>query len=216
MLARCVHESEIPDKYKGYITLGRGTTTIAKLHSEDDVLLFVRDPAKTEWLLNIGIAKHIDVHNSNYHPIKGMTDYNIEIMLCDRLYPISRENKKEVFQMCAFYRKIYYILRANERHRVHYSDSPVRTEIENCPFPQIRELFQFLHDNWGDDFMEYVGLDVAPRNFKQTKDGKVILLDPVIDIGVLNLCHKHHSEKATRDNERAWGYQPNRQLRARP
>lgn len=190
VIASSVRLDEIPPQYRKLPFLGRGATTLAFLKHEHTVLLFTRDTIKVEWLRD-GLRMMRDHHIVNpvkAHHIRGMSDLPLQMVEMPRLYPLDAANRKKVFQEIKLFTKL-----ACEENLLSKRDWPGslnrmidRYEEEN-PLSEVLPLLQWL--------MNYepgqITLDLGARQFKQTEDGTLVLLDPIVSQELFDIILQH-------------------------
>lgn len=202
-LATGVRKDEIPEKYRKYPLINRGTTSAILELGPEEVLMLTKDPIKKDWLTHeLGIAELIDAYDSNHPKLGVMTTY---ILKMPRLYPMSKENRKLARDLEELLRRMnreadrmnndldITILRGMSRKQImrSYKENIIRAfwryfedeydETANGEH-KLRKLIDFLA-NYDPDQYEW---DVRQGNFMQTKTGELVVLDPIIDKEILD------------------------------
>lgn len=207
-----VRKDEIPEKYRKYPLINRGTTSAILEFNPDVVLMLTKDGIKKDWLVNeLGIADMIDAYDSRHPKLGVMTVY---VLKMPKLYPLSKENKRlagDLVELLRLMNKKAYEknksqgigdLRKMSKKQI---DTIYKENIINAFFEYFDEyeqsnekehtliqLIRFLA-NYSVDQYEW---DLRQGNFMQTKTGELVVLDPIIDKEILDIF-KH-------------GYNPNK------
>lgn len=187
-----VRLDELPPQYRKLPLLGRGATTIALAKDTNTVLLFTRDTMKVEWLLHgIHLVSHSEIINPvRSHHIRGMRDLDIYMLTVPRLEKLNRENTRKVNREIRIFtemlnrhsREIYY----NPRRKQEVIAAISAEYEDKHPDSLLAPLFSWLMDY---DSSQYY-LDLGRRQFLQTPDGKIVLVDPIISKELLDLFHR--------------------------
>jgi hypothetical protein len=188
-----VRLDEIPQKYRTLKVLGRGATSIVLEKDSETVLIFTRDEIKKDWLVQnwgLSIAKYIDSYDSHKHHIRGFNDLPIHVLEMPKLYPLNSQNRKVVTSLIKEFDSInkqvmYRMSPENARQSIlsKYQSIFDKYEDEFKSEHQFKVLIDFLMNY---DSKQYQW-DLGPRNFMQTKDGKLVVLDPVVAKELLDL-----------------------------
>ena len=194
-----VRLDEIPQKYKHLKVLGRGATSVVLEKDNDTVLIFTRDAVKTDWLTQswgLALAKWVDSYDSHKHHIRAFNEKPINILEMPKLYPLDLKNKRIVRDILKDFEKIKSSAYSKSYGRGNYSDREFKIGIIN----QYQEFYNDHDDEFEDDrqlrnLIDFLSnydekqydWDLGPRNFKQTQDGKLIVLDPVVDRELIEL-----------------------------
>jgi hypothetical protein len=204
---KTIYPKEIPSKYIEGLTLlnpNAGNTSLAYTDSNKEwVYMFSRDVIKTEYLtVNFStnkIGELIDEFYSKSHPLRDLPIYVIKMPF---LYPLNTENKKIATQVT---KAINYI-----KSKINFRSRDFTNEITlgiqdylNEKYPDVDDLDDILDNDNSDKadiilyslynfFSNYSDFyyDIAVRQFKQTKDGKIVLLDPVASKDVVHYIQK--------------------------
>lgn len=195
-LEEIIKLEEVPEEYRNFKFLNRGMTTICFEKDNDNVLLFIRDPDKVSWLTKgIKIATIINEYKTeNIHPIPGMDEYNINILLCEKLYPLSGENiqlAQRLFKKIQEYKTKHLFMCI--RKQFDQLNEDINDIIENeCEI--ITNLFEFLKNEFGIDYNRKTMIDISREQFKQDKNGNLVLLDPIVTKNVFELSKNYQKE----------------------
>lgn len=200
VIGSAVRLDEIPPKYRKELKfLGRGATTLAFEKDEKTVYVFTRDAMKKDWLMH---GLHMVTNSSviepvRSHHIRGMSEIALWLIMMPKLYPLSRENRRLVVKELKDYAEISMKARKhslNKSYRLDkakYLNFVLEKYEEEHPNSMMLPLFRFLMDY---NFDQYV-LDLGARQFKQTVDGKIVLLDPIVDTDLMDLFLNHRDGK---------------------
>jgi hypothetical protein len=101
--ASAVWKMEIPPQYKHLKVIGRGMTSIVMEKDPETVLIFTRDFMKMEYMRDVGIARVIDSYESGAHPVQGMREFTIYVMIMPKLQKLSGSNVGLVRRACKEY-----------------------------------------------------------------------------------------------------------------
>lgn len=176
-IASFVRVDEIPERYKKYPMLGRGTTSIA-LDRGKDVLVLTRDRMKRDWLQSQGLAEQIERFESYHKSIPAMSEFDIYVLSMPKLYKLDKENKKRIVKLCndfEMHRSKYFKSVSRNRYEIPQSDWNEFAKFANKE-RIFKNLFTFLADYHGNQFV----WDVRTANFMQTARGRVVVLDPIV------------------------------------
>lgn len=199
-----VRKDEIPEKYKKYPLINRGTTSAILEVGPEEVLMLTKDPIKKDWLTHeLDIAELIDAYDSRHPKLGTMTIY---VLKMPRLYPLSKENRKMARDLEELLRRMnreahemnqgldIKTLRGMSRKQImhSYKENIIRAfweyfENEYDEFKngdhKLRQLIDFLA-NYDPDQYEW---DMRQGNFMQTKAGELVILDPIVDKEILDV-----------------------------
>lgn len=197
-----VRKDEIPEKYKKYPLINRGTTSAILELDADTVLMLTKDGIKKDWLVNeLGIADMIDDYDTNHPKLGRMTTY---VLKMPKLYPLSKENRKMA-------RDLEELLRSMNR-KAHQMNVDAKIGINKLSHKQVMtrykqniinaffeyfdeydqtnqqehvlsQLIRFL-SNYDVDQYEW---DLRQGNFMQTKTGELVILDPIVDKEIVDI-----------------------------
>lgn len=198
VIGSAVRINEIPKEYRNLKLLGRGATSLAFEKDAKTVLLFTRDAMKKDWLAHglhmvIGSKEITPVRS---HHIQGMRDLPLYAIEIPKLYPLDSDNRKKVAKELELWKSLYDDARMSstkedkvDRYKL---INKLASEYEdNYPTSIIAPLIQFLFNY---DPKQYK-FDIDSRQFKQTAEGNIVLLDPIIDRELWNLFNLHRQQK---------------------
>ncbi len=167
---------EIPERYKKYKVIGRGTTTIALDYSPDVALVLTKDPLKKDWLMfGLGIVEWIETFESKKHHNMNVRDYPVYVLKMEKLYKLDSNNRHIVRKMIKEYDKAVDMNRKGNS-----IDWPALLDYyeEHDDDHQIKQFLSHIV-NYDERQFQH---EVQIRQFLQNKDGsKIILVDPVVD-----------------------------------
>lgn len=206
VIGSAVRVNEIPKEYRNLKLLGRGATSLAFEKDPKTVILFTRDLLKKDWLTHglhmvSGSREVVPVRS---HHIRGMQEFPLYALEMPKLYPLNTENRKKVTQELKQWATIYNnamrtsVEKNNKINGYKLINALINDYEENYPDSIIAPLIQFL-SNYDPDQYQF---DLGKRQFKQTYDGNIVLLDPVIDKELWNLFNIHRQDK----NKSQWAY----------
>ena len=199
IIGSAVRLNEIPPEFRKLRLLGRGATTIAFQKDPDTAIVITRDNMKKDYLMHglHMVTKSQIIEPIRSHHIRGMQDVSLWAIEMPMLYPLSTENSRKVSKEIKDWTKISADARAAAMNRgfkidkskfFNYVQNKYETEH---PDSVLAPLFDFLANY---DPSQY-GFDIGKRQFKQTNDGKIILLDPIVDQELLDLFQNHRKNK---------------------
>jgi hypothetical protein len=192
VIGSAVRLDEIPPHYRKLPFLGRGATTLAFAKDADTALIFTRDSMKAEWLMHgLHMAQHREeIKPARAHHIPGMSMYPLVMIEMPRLYPLSPSNARLVTQEVREFQKLLWDARAKApgKHGYGVDLTQMIRQLSldyqrDRPNSLITPLIDWLINY---DSSQY-RLDVGRRQFKQTRDGQIVLLDPVVSSELLDL-----------------------------
>ena len=208
VIVSAVRKDEIPAQYRKLRFLGRGATTLAFEKDADNVILFTRDRIKVDWLMH-GLHMAHDYEEVNpvrYHHIRGMANMPLYMVIMPKLFPLSSQNRakvvRDVKQFTDTIRKFNLHDRSTSKKAFgsdpeHYSgrlSSAASYYLETHPDSKIGPFLDWLLNY---DPRQY-RLDIGSRQFKQTANGDIVLLDPVVDNELMQLFKSHLEKKYNR------------------
>ena len=177
-ISRFIYLKEIPKEYINGMELlnkNSGRTSLVFKKNNNEVRIFTRDNMKKDWLCNgLGIGKLVNIYDTKIKYNK-YNEFPIYIIVMPFLYPLSFENKKIINKLIKEFDKLH-ILYLNKRNNKYYEDfiNELLEFFENRN-QKFYNLVEFLSDYSEDQY----SFDLGIRNFKQTKDGDIVFLDPV-------------------------------------
>lgn len=195
VIGSAVRINEIPPEYRKLKLLGRGATSLAFEKDPNTVLIFTRDALKRDWLkhgLHMVIDDRIVVPTRSHH-IQGMSQVPLYAIQIPKLSPLSRENRRIVVDEIKAWTEASREARerangnAGKFNRKQWVELLTKKYTEENPDSLISPLFKFLVNYKYNDF----SIDLGSRQFMQTSDGKIVLIDPIISEELLKIFKKH-------------------------
>lgn len=187
VIGSAVHLTEIPEKYRKYPVIGRGATSIVLDYDEHHVLMFTKDDIKREWLTSgIGLADVVDLYKSSSHPIQKMRDKFIHVLKVTKLFKLDIENKRKIRRIMKEFKEI-----SNKHINSRFRKMDIINTYQQL-FDDYNLEFNDSHDM--EEFIMFISdyntnqyeFDLSQRNFMQTKEGELVLLDPVADKEIID------------------------------
>jgi hypothetical protein len=189
VVGSAVHLNTVPEKYRQYELIGRGATSIVFKKDEDTVIIITRDPMKKDWLNQHNDTKYIETLDIP-HPIRQMAEKPVYVYEMPMLYPLSKENKRKVSAIVKKFEEVYY---RTKDHQKLINKLIELAEVDFADEKSFNKFVGFISDYDKEQF----SFDLFRRNFMQSKDGELILSDPVVDKEILDLFLKRRREKYT-------------------
>jgi len=197
-LRKILHLSMIPKNIKEKLRLlGRGVTSIVFDKNKDFVIMVTVDKYKTEWLMETDLAEFVKSFDIYIPSLKKFE--NVDVLKVKKLEPLSKENQKVVKY---FIRDFF-----EERERILFRDPAYRNYFQNFKnidaavmeashialinisekykdkFAEVfdnKSMIEFL-SNWLMNFdLEKIKIDFHTKNFMQDRNGKIVMIDPII------------------------------------
>ena len=188
VIGSSVRLDEIPPRFRSLKFLGRGATTLAFEKDANTVVFFTRDAMKLDWLRD-GLRMVHDYQIINPvkgHHIRGMSEQPLYQVIMPKLYPLNAANRKLVTdEMRKFiqitsevglstYAKQTWTQRLNQVIDAYQAQHP-----DSVVLPLLEWLMNYDPDQFY--------MDMGARQFKQTLNGDLVLLDPVVSAELLDL-----------------------------
>lgn len=181
-LAKVIYKREIPQHFYKDMKLlnpNSGMTSLVFEKDKDTVRIFTKDDMKKEWLIHdwgLSLGNYIDTITDTKYK-------NIHIIDMPKLYPLSPENKKIVNEIMKAINKIGWYTPHDPYRRI----NNLYTEANKLKGKAKKILLEFYNFVTNYNPIHQYGIDIAKRNFMQTKRGKLVMLDPVADKELLKL-----------------------------
>jgi hypothetical protein len=193
-IGSAVRLDELPSEYRGMKPLGRGATTIAFQDPDDSsrAILFMRDPMKAEWIthgLHMAIKSKVIEPARLYHHLPALRGEPITVIIMPKLFSLDANNRRRVAQEMRDWTKISGDARTKSMGKnwgvdLHKFIATVANIYEEeHPNSLIAPLLTWLMDYDPEQYQ----MDLGPRQFKQTQDGKIVLLDPIVDKELMSI-----------------------------
>jgi hypothetical protein len=200
-IKKAINKKEIPNKYIEGLTLlnpNSGNTSLVYGSPDSEyVYMFTRDNIKTEWLTISWspnqIGEVVDSFESNSHKLKDIPIYIIKMPF---LYPLSKENKRIAIKLSNIFNKARWSGGWNRRNDdvdfiSKYLDDKYGEDTETFSPDNFPDIIDNILYGLYDFFSNYSGFswDISQRQFMQTKDEELILIDPVASNEILSYMH---------------------------
>jgi len=177
-LYKAITLKEIPPEYRGLKVIGRGNTSVILEKDPDTAIMITRDSMKKDWLhFGIGITKDWRIHDiaAERHRFK---DFPVFVIEMPKLYPLDADAKRKLNIELKFFNNALKELELGI-HDIGKNIGKLLEYYENKGKEHtiMHTLFQFLSDYYPTQW----SWDVARRQFAQTKDGELVLVDPIVE-----------------------------------
>lgn len=187
VIGSALHKDKIPQKYRKLKFIDRGATSLVFEKDNDNVYILTRDPMKQDWLNQSGLGKYIETFTSP-HPIKDMEELEVDVFEMPKLYPLSKMNKA----------KAKKIREKFDQYKVKFKR---HTDLIN-KLIEMAEI-EFENEDSFNDFVNFIQnydekqfyFDLLQRNFMQTKNGDLVLTDPVVSKEIVDMFIKRQKQK---------------------
>lgn len=190
VIGSSVRLDEIPLPYRKMKFLGRGATTLAFERDAQTVFIFTRDAMKLEWLRD-GIRM---VHNYQIinpvkgHHIRGMQDLPLFMVIMPKLYALDTANRRKVTdEMRQFIQITRSVGLGSNKTWIQKLNKVIDAYYEKHPHSVVLPLMEWLMNYDPEQFY----MDMGARQFKQTAQGDIVLLDPIVSTELLELLIKN-------------------------
>lgn len=185
---------EIPQKYKKLKVLGRGTTSVVAELDSNWVIMFTRDAIKKDWLVNeLEVADMLDTYDTRHPKFPELSEKSIYILKMPRFYPLSLENKRKIKKVIKHINSKYH--RSNQSKLLELmrelEDQNIVDKIYGDQKESLEQLYNFLANY---DETQYAW-DIETRNIMQTGDGKIVVLDPIVDKEIIDIFYNSRRNK---------------------
>lgn len=193
VIASSVRLDEIPPAYRRLPFLGRGATTLAFEKDPSRVLIFTRDQIKIEWLRDgLRLIDHYQVVNPvRGHHIRGMANLPLYMIEMPKLYPLGAANKKIVTRELRDFAQVTREVGLERGKNWEENLSKVVDRYEDqYPHSVILPLLAWLMNYDPDQFY----LDLGSRQFKQTDQAQLVLLDPIVSSELMDIINKRKAK----------------------
>lgn len=180
-----ITKAEIPQKYRQYPLLDRGTTSAVLEKDPNTVIILTKDSIKKDWLVYELGAKFIETFDSQHNKLGNMP---IHVLEMPKLYPLSKEQKKVA-------RDLVNVFQDKRRKRAQLGNKFWKEDLindfydyfeewnqSNAEPHMLEQLINFLA-NYSADQYEW---DLRQGNFMQDADGNLVILDPIADKEIID------------------------------
>lgn len=200
MLASCIRKDQIPAAYRHMPLLGRGTTSLALDKGDGRVVMLTRDSMKADWLRHgSGVGTLIDFFDTRGHHIPGMDELSVYALEMPRMQRLSRENSLLASRAVREFDGVYSA--ALSRHQAYGRRTDmdrVANEIVRHYLPLEDHVLHPLFDHLKDYDGKCFSFDLGRRNFMQSPDGTLAVLDPICSTDLLELISAYKKQSAAR------------------
>lgn len=189
VIGSSVRLDEIPPEYRKLPFLGRGATTLAFERDPTSVIIFTRDAIKLDWLRDgLRLVHDYQIINPvKGHHIRGMHELPLFAIIMPKLFPLNATNRKLVTQeMKQFVEITRRIGLSGNKTWPEKLNQVIDTYAEQHPDSHVLPLLEWLMNYDPDQFY----MDMGARQFKQTANGDLVLLDPIVSKELLDLLIK--------------------------
>jgi hypothetical protein len=176
-MGSAIELSEIPASFSDLPVIGQGATSIVLKKSEDQVILLTRDPVKADWLAKQGLGVRTGEFRSKNPRIGLFNKFPIHVFEMPRLYPCQGENADIVAHLIAEVKAVKTAAWSrNKKGLEGVEEKEIVAHFTADEQHRLYPVFRFLKSK---SWMTY-DLDLEPENFMQTRDGEIVIVDPVI------------------------------------
>jgi len=189
VIGSSVRLDEIPPEYRKLPFLGRGATTLAFERDPTSVIIFTRDDMKLQWLRDgLRLVHDYQIINPvKGHHIRGMSELPLFAIIMPKLFPLNATNRKLVTQeMKQFVEITRRIGLSSNKTWPDKLNQVIDTYASAHPDSHVLPLLEWLMNYDPDQFY----MDMGARQFKQTANGDLVLLDPIVSKELLDLLRK--------------------------
>lgn len=183
--------NSIPAKYKPFPVIGQGATSVILDKGDGNVLVLTRDEMKKDWLVQdwgLGLGKWVDGFDAYHQKSREISDMPVYVIQMPKLFPLSLENKriikKEIDQ---YYKVVDFVVNQNQVDKFN-------KYLEKYPDGLFAELVEFLQNYAVNQY----GVDFLIRNFMQDKNGKIVLIDPIVSKEIVDALRNVVQKKYNR------------------
>lgn len=208
-----VQKTELPAEYRKLKVLGRGMTSIVLEKDATTALIFSRDHIKCEYLMHTGIAKMVTSYESHQHPVRGLRDIEIYVLEMPKLEKLSGKNIGLVRRAI---KEVEGILSASRSKNIGLGwggaavarrhELAVQDAYQHFSEQENHILYNFWNFIINYDTNQYM-MDFGQRQFLQTVEGQVVLIDPIAQKDIIEMLDKHAADQRVQkeqDRYRRW------------
>jgi len=177
-----VHYKSLPEIYKNLPKLGKGMTSLVLDNGDGTVTMFTRDRFKQDWLtgyMGLRLGDHVDTLEALGHSKIKVRDFVVYVLKLPKLYKLDANNKKIVNREIDIWNKFHS--NAYWGYKGYAKIDLYNKFIETYPDSILTEMFEFLLNFDPDD----LSVDLGARNFMQDSNGEIVVLDPIVDIKLI-------------------------------
>lgn len=190
-----VYIQELPEKYRKLKVLGKGATSIVMDAGDGTVLMFTRDRIKKDWLAGtagneaIGSWEETIEGNKYKHPTMG--DRDIYVIRLPKLKKLSLENARKIRMEMKNFDSLprelvnqYLKGTGHTEESIRYAKfSAFRDKYPDSILIPILDFLENYH-------VKQYGWDLAVRNVMEDEDGKIYIIDPIVERELLADLYK--------------------------
>ena len=184
VIGRALRLDEIPPKFRELEMLGRGATSVVFKKDEKTAIVLTRDQMKKEWLsgpwgLEIEANTVDEFEVQGIHKIRGMSDKPIFVIEMPLLKKLSPQNAKIIRKELKQWDEIFHNAMDKNDHRQRglILQDVYAYYVDNLPDSLLLPMLEFVINY---DENQYY-MDLGVRNFMETGDGNIVVLDPMAD-----------------------------------
>lgn len=183
-IGTAIWKNTIPEEYRKYPMLGQGATSVVLDKMDGNVLMLTRDAMKKDWLVyGLDIAKWDKTIEVSHPKSRTLNDMPVYVLTMPKLQKLSSKNRLVVHKAISEYNRICeYGIRGRNYLQKYTAEHPDGI---------FASLVNFLSDYDEKQYKE----DFLTRNFMQTPDGEIILVDPIIDRELLDELVDMHQRR---------------------
>ncbi len=168
-IGTAIWKNTIPEKYKKYPIIGQGATSVVLDMLDGNVMMLTRDSIKKDWLVHgLKIASWPETIDIRHPKSRALSEMRVYVLIMPKLFALTANNKTIIKKAITEYNQLITRDRGQE-YIVKY--------LEKYPTGLFAELFDFLSSYYPEQYSE----DFLIRNFMQTENGNIVLIDPVVD-----------------------------------
>lgn len=176
-MGSAIEPSEIPAAFSHMPVIGRGATSIVLAKSEDRVLVLTRDAVKADWLAAQGLGVRTGEFRSKNPRSGAFNRFPVIVIEMPRLVPLDAANAEIVSDLCAQVQGAKMdAWGANKKRKAGFEEKAVVAHFTADERHRLYPVFRFLKSR---SWTSY-DLDLFPDNFMQTREGEIVVVDPVI------------------------------------
>lgn len=189
-IGTAIHKNEIPEKYRKYPLISRGTTSAVLDKGDGNVLMLTKDGVKKDWIVNeleLGeFVEGIETH----HPKMG--EGYIYVIEMPMLYPLDKKNKKMARDLSNLVQKMIQKSGGSMNRMWKYDvinnfyEYFEEWDQNNADPHVLQQLIDFIA-NYDPEQYEW---DVRQGNFMQDAEGNIVVLDPIASKEILDVFRK--------------------------
>lgn len=189
---------EIPQKYRQYPVLGKGSTSVILDKGDGTVLVFTRDTMKGQYIRDALGAKYIEEYESYNSTHSKTSEFPILVYQMKKFEPIPTGKKRMFLKILSTFEVILTGPFLTSREKKSYGErvNGARDWVEEQPIPEETKtsLLDFLDWVGNYDEKQFI-LDLHSGNIMQDQNGHLVLVDPVVDREFHDILQKSVANK---------------------